>query len=76
VLHEGHLGGAALDVIHPKPKGPEDPIWKTPLLVITPHCASHHKEKADTIERFCEAQLLRYLTGRPILNLTNLNNNL
>lgn len=74
VLHSGHLGGAALDVIHPKLKGPEDPIWDTPRLVITPHCASHHMEQADTIERFCEAQLLRYITGHPVLNLINLNN--
>ena len=48
VLKEGHLGGAALDVVHPEPNGPEDLIWQTPRLLITPHVAAHHLERGLT----------------------------
>lgn len=67
-LASGHLSGAALDVVHPRPTGPEDPIWETPRLLITPHVGAHSRERSRTMERFCEEQLARYLAGEPLEN--------
>lgn len=72
ILQEGYLGGAALDVVHPKPTGPEDPIWKTPRLSITPYVAAHYAERNSETEQFCEGQLIRYVHNQELLNLVEL----
>lgn len=74
VLEAGHLSGAALDVIHPKPSGPDDPIWQTPRLLITPYVAAHSRDRGRDIERFCEAQLARYVAEEPLRNEVDLAN--
>ena len=51
VLEEGHLGGAALDVIEPSPSKPTHPLWRVPRLIITPHVAAHHPGRADLPQR-------------------------
>jgi len=38
-LERGEIS-AVLDVFNPEPLPPESPLWKTPNLVITPHCSS------------------------------------
>ena len=68
-LRRGHLGGAALDVVAPKPSGPEDPVWRTPRLLITPHVSSHHAGRASLVESFCESQVRRFVAGEPLLDV-------
>ena len=68
-LRDGHLGGAALDVIDPKPDGPGDAVWSTPRLLITPHVAAHHAGRAEQVEAVCEAQVRRFLAGDPLLDV-------
>lgn len=36
----GHLGGATLDVFEREPLPPDDPLWRMPNVLITPHLAS------------------------------------
>ena len=69
VLRSGHLGGAALDVVAPKPAGPRDPVWDTPRLLLTPHVASHHAARGERVEAFCESQVRRFLAGEPLHDL-------
>lgn len=69
VLMAGHLGGVALDVVDPKPTDPHNKLWKAPRLVITPHIASHCRERGEDIELFCEEQLLRFIQEQPLLNI-------
>ncbi len=66
-LAAGQLGGAALDVIEPKPAGPDDPVWQTPRLLITPHMASFTPQRQERVERFVEEQVARFLQGEPLL---------
>lgn len=66
VLRSGHLAGAALDVVAPQPVGPDDPLWSTPRLLITPHVAAHYAERAAETEAFIERQLARYAAGLPL----------
>jgi phosphoglycerate dehydrogenase-like enzyme len=72
VLRDGWLAGAALDVVAPAPAGPADPLWQTPRLVITPYVASHSRERPESIERFCEEQVGRFVRGEPLRDLVDL----
>lgn len=72
LLHDERLGGAGLDVIYPKPKDRDDPVWTTPHLLITPHIAAHYPSRVADMERFCEEQLRRYVKGERLENRVNL----
>ncbi|KAA2214199.1 D-2-hydroxyacid dehydrogenase [Teichococcus oryzae] len=37
-LSDGRLGGAVLDALPQEPLPAESPLWRTPNLIITPHC--------------------------------------
>jgi phosphoglycerate dehydrogenase-like enzyme len=63
VLSDGHLGGAALDVIDPSPADEKDPIWHAPRLLMTPHVAAHFPGRLEMVEHFFEEQVARYLDG-------------
>jgi D-2-hydroxyacid dehydrogenase (NADP+) len=39
-LHNGALGGAALDVTNPEPLPPDSLLWRAPNLFITPHTSA------------------------------------
>jgi len=39
-LSSGKLGGAGLDVCDPEPLPDDDPLWRAPNLVVTPHVAA------------------------------------
>lgn len=40
LLQEGHIGAATLDVFAVEPLPPDDPLWRLPNVLITPHLAS------------------------------------
>jgi phosphoglycerate dehydrogenase-like enzyme len=63
-LDSGHLGGAVLDVFAVEPIPPEDRIWTTKNMVITPHMSADDplRYNADTLAIFF-ANLKAYLAG-------------
>jgi phosphoglycerate dehydrogenase-like enzyme len=68
-LGRGELAGAVLDVFDQEPLPADSPLWATPNLVITPHCA------VDDGPRYVDRCLdvffdnaRRYLAGRPLRN--------
>lgn len=67
-LQAGRLGGAALDVMDPLPDA-ESPAWCTPGLMLTPKVAAYHPDMQADFEAFVEAQVERYLAGRPLHDL-------
>ncbi len=73
-LQEGHLGGAALDVIDPVPSSSFDPVWAAPRLLITPKVAVFHPEHQKKLEAFIEDQVRRYLNGEKLLGIITINN--
>lgn len=73
-LHSGHLGGAALDVASKEPLPPDNPLWSTPRVIISPHSASTvDMENTRLTEIFCE-NLLSYLHGKPMRNVLDKTN--
>jgi phosphoglycerate dehydrogenase-like enzyme len=63
-LDAGHLGGAVLDVFIVEPIPPEDRIWTTRNMIITPHMSADDplRYNADTLAIFF-ANLRAYLAG-------------
>ena len=70
-LRGGRIGGAALDVLDPIPAA-DDPLWKTPNLLITPKVAAYYPGMQQAFESFAEAQVQRYLAGEPLEALVDL----
>ncbi|MBI4012016.1 MAG: D-2-hydroxyacid dehydrogenase [Candidatus Rokubacteria bacterium] len=68
-LRRGELGGAVLDVFDQEPLPPDSPLWTTPNLVITPHCAVDDGVRyvARCLQIFFD-NVRRYLAGRPLRN--------
>jgi phosphoglycerate dehydrogenase-like enzyme len=70
-LHSGHLGGAGLDVAQVEPLPPDSPLWEMPKVMISPHVGAQSARRIDdTTDRICE-NLRRYLTGKPLIDLTD-----
>jgi len=71
-LEEGQIAGAALDVYPEEPLPEDNPIWKFPNVILTPHIAGvsrYYNQRAVAL--FVE-NLNRYLEGQTPLNLIDL----
>ena len=66
LMRQGHLAGAALDVLPQEAKAPDHPVWSTPRLIVTPHVASHCAERPAQIEAFAEKQVQAFLNQAPL----------
>ncbi len=62
-LHDGQLGGAALDVMEKEPPGP-DPLLSLPNVIVTPHMAGSTYEALATIARVACEDIVRVLEGK------------
>jgi glyoxylate reductase len=65
-LHEGQLGGAALDVTDPEPPAPDDPLLEAPRLVLTPHIGSATAAARARMADLAVDNLLAGLAGEPL----------
>lgn len=71
-INNHQLAGAALDVFENEPLAPDHPLWKLPGVIITPHISGsspHYDQRA--VDLFSE-NLKRYLEGKPLLNIFDL----
>lgn len=66
-LRQGNLY-AAIDVTDPEPLPSGHPLWQAPNLLITPHVAGAVASWKARAYRFTREQLLRYVSGQPLLN--------
>lgn len=68
-LQSGKLGGAALDVFAEEPLPASSPLWEMPNVLVSPHSASTSDRENERItDLFCD-NLRRYLDGRPLRNV-------
>jgi phosphoglycerate dehydrogenase-like enzyme len=70
-LAEGHLGAAAIDVAAREPLPPEDPLWDTPNLFISPHSSASIERIFESIWALFLENMKRYLAGTPLKNACN-----
>ncbi len=63
-LHDGQLGGAALDVQAREPMPADDPLWAAPNLTITPHVAG--QLDPDTVMAQFVEEVERLGRGEPL----------
>ena len=70
-LHEGRLGGAALDVMRPEPLLANSPLWDVPNLIISPHMSGDHTGwQRDIVDLFVR-NLERFQRGEALLNVVD-----
>ncbi len=62
-LSAGHLGGVGLDVLDEEPPRTDDPIRRTPGVVLTPHAAFYSVESVVELQEKASANVLSALTG-------------
>ena len=67
VLHEGRLGGAALDVTDPEPLPPEHPLWDEPYCLITPHTANTVEMAFPLLTERVRENVRRRIAGEALL---------
>jgi D-3-phosphoglycerate dehydrogenase / 2-oxoglutarate reductase len=66
VLDEGHLAGAALDVVEAEPPAPDDPVVRHPRIVVTPHAGWYSEESVTVLKETCVRNVLDALQGRDV----------
>lgn len=70
-LAEGWIAGAALDAFQIEPLPPDNPLYRFPNVLITPHMSAHTDKLWERcVDLFCE-NLERYINGQPLLNLVH-----
>ncbi|WP_233176997.1 glyoxylate/hydroxypyruvate reductase A [Ralstonia sp. ASV6] len=68
-LHSGHLGGAIVDVFPNEPLPADDPFWRAPNLIVTPHMAS--VASSDTIGLQVAQNVRRLMKGEALANVVD-----
>ncbi|HUL14420.1 MAG TPA: D-2-hydroxyacid dehydrogenase [Terriglobales bacterium] len=71
-LESGALGGAALDVASMEPLPAENPLWKTPNLLITPHTSAISGRLWERETELLMDLLERWFDGRQMTNQVEL----
>lgn len=72
-LDSERIAGAALDVVMPEPLPPDDPLWETKNLILTPHISGTLTLPYTcdrNVDSFCE-DLENYMAGRPLAHLVD-----
>jgi phosphoglycerate dehydrogenase-like enzyme len=62
---------AALDVTDPEPLPEGHPLWRLDGVLVTPHMAGSVAGAYDRAWRLIAAQLRRYLSGEPLINVVS-----
>ncbi|KAK3309830.1 D-isomer specific 2-hydroxyacid dehydrogenase [Chaetomium strumarium] len=71
-LRQGHLGGAAVDVVDEEPLGAKSPLWDLPNLIITPHISAMHDKYNHNMLKIFEENLRAHILDKPKRNLARL----
>ena len=67
-LHEGHLGGAALDVFEDEPLPADSAWWSAPNTIVTPHIAGYGRHYLERVVAVALDNVDRLLRGEPLLH--------
>jgi D-3-phosphoglycerate dehydrogenase len=70
-LHDGRLGGAAVDVAAAEPLRPPDPLLDAPNVIVSPHAAWYSLDAVRELRVKAAAEVARVLGGEPPLHAAN-----
>jgi phosphoglycerate dehydrogenase-like enzyme len=70
-LNSGQVAGAGLDVVDPEPLPPDDPLWRTPNVIITPHVANQSPLRMLRFWAVMRENLRRYVVGDRLLSVVD-----
>jgi phosphoglycerate dehydrogenase-like enzyme len=70
-LTQGTIAGAGLDVVDPEPLPADNPLWRAPHLIITPHVAANTAVADQTRNAVLVENLRRYVAGEPMLSIVD-----
>jgi phosphoglycerate dehydrogenase-like enzyme len=71
-LNERRLAGAGLDVVDPEPLPPDNPLWKAPNVIISPHVSSRSDLPGEERWVLVRENLRRYVAGEKMLSVVDL----
>jgi phosphoglycerate dehydrogenase-like enzyme len=66
-LSAGKLAGAGLDVVDPEPLPADNPLWRLPNVIITPHISANTSVSEQQRIALLRENLRRYTAGEPLL---------
>ncbi len=66
-LTKGQIAGAGLDVTDPEPIPDNDPLWRQPNVVISPHLGGQSTGNRDRQWRLYRENVRRFVAGEPLL---------
>jgi phosphoglycerate dehydrogenase-like enzyme len=70
-LHSGAIAGAALDVLETEPLPHDDPLWRMPNVIITPHVAACSPRIASRHLAALLENVRRFTRGEPLMNVVD-----
>ena len=70
-LQTGQIAGAAMDVFETEPLPADNPLWKLPSLIISPHVAGNSADYNEKSAQLFVENLKRYLARKDLLNLVD-----
>jgi phosphoglycerate dehydrogenase-like enzyme len=71
-LNEHRIAGAGLDVVDPEPLPPDNPLWRAPHVLITPHISSRSDLPSESRWTLAAENLRRYANGAKMLSVVDL----
>lgn len=71
-LHNGWLGGAALDVTEPEPLPDGHPLWQEPRAIITPHSANPSMEQRRLLCGLVTENVRRFVAGQELIGVVDI----
>jgi phosphoglycerate dehydrogenase-like enzyme len=71
-LTNRQIAGAGLDVVDPEPLPKDNPLWRAPNLVLTPHIAGDSDLGTEAQLRVLRANLRRYIAGEKMLSVVDI----
>lgn len=71
-LEQHRIAGAGLDVVDPEPLPPDNPLWRAPHVLITPHISGLSDLPGEARWQLAAENLRRYASGEKMLSVVDL----